>query len=158
LQVRGLADGDIGLLARAVERLEGSPRVMLLASALADYGSLLLAQGDRGEAMATLRRAWSAYDDHGAVALAAFVARTLQAAGVSAGSPASPRRPDRGWGALTAAELAVAEMISAGHTNRLAARALGISPNTVSTHVRSIFAKLDVRSRVQLANAWNARG
>jgi DNA-binding CsgD family transcriptional regulator len=157
LQVRGLVDGDASVMARAVERLEGSPRVTLLASALADYGSLLLAQGERAEGTTALQRAWSAYDAAGAVALAAFTARTLEAAGVSTGSAASPRRPDKGWAALTTAELAVAEVISAGHTNRLAARALGISPNTVSTHVRSIFAKLDVRSRVQLANAWNAR-
>jgi DNA-binding CsgD family transcriptional regulator len=158
LQVRGLVDGDAGLLARAIERLEASPRTMLLASALADHGALLLARGDHGGAVAALRRAWSAYDAQGAAAPAAAVARTLQAAGVSAGSPAVPRRPDTGWAALTAAELGVAELISAGQTNRLAARALGISPNTVSTHLRSVFAKLDVRSRVQLANRWNSRG
>jgi DNA-binding CsgD family transcriptional regulator len=89
---------------------------------------------------------------------AGFVARTLRDAGVPVGTAPAPRRPDKGWEALTAAELAVAELISAGNTNRLAARALGISPNTVGTHLRAVFAKLDVRSRVQLANAWNARG
>ena len=84
--------------------------------------------------------------------------RTLRGAGLSAGVPvAAARRPDKGWAALTAAELAVAESISAGHTNRGAARALGISANTVATHLRSVFAKLDVRSRVQLANAWHAQ-
>jgi DNA-binding CsgD family transcriptional regulator len=158
LQVRGLVDGDIGLLARAVGRLESSPRTMLLASAQADYGALLLTQGDRGGAAAALQRAQSAYDDHGAAAPAASVARSLQAAGVSVSSSTAPRRPGTGWAALTSAEFAVAELISAGQTNRLAARALGISPNTVSTHLRSIFAKLDVRSRVQLANRWNGRG
>src|SRR5216683_1996446 len=121
LQVRGLVDGDAGLLARAVDRLERSPRVMLLASAPADHRSLLLARGDRAEATGALQRAWSVYHDHGAVALAASVARTLEAAAVSAGSPAPPRRPGKGWQALTAAELAVAELISAGQTNRIAA-------------------------------------
>ena len=29
---------------------------------------------------------------------------------------------------------------------------LGVSPNTVNTHLRSAFAKLGVRSRVQLSN------
>ena len=82
----------------------------------------------------------------------------LRDAGVAVGAAPAPRRPDKGWEALTAAEFAVAELISAGNTNRLAARALGISPNTVGTHLRAVFAKLDVRSRVQLANAWNARG
>ena len=85
------------------------------------------------------------------------MAATLREFGLAVGSAATPRRPDKGWEALTAAELAVAELISAGNTNRLAARELGISPNTVGTHLRSVFAKLDVRSRVQLANAWHAR-
>jgi DNA-binding CsgD family transcriptional regulator/tetratricopeptide (TPR) repeat protein len=177
LQVQGLIDGDADLLAKAVDRLEASPRVMLLASALADYGALLLAHGDqdrgdqdrgdqaRGDparsdpagAAAALRRACSLYDKHGAVTLAAAAARLLRGAGVAATVTVSPRRPDQGWGALTAAELAVAESISAGHTNRGAARALGISSNTVATHLRSIFAKLDIQSRVQLANAWHAQ-
>ncbi len=134
LQVRGLVDGDAGLLARAVDRLEGSPRVMLLASALADHGALLLARGDRAEATGALQRAWSVYHDHGAVALAASVARTLEAAAVSAGSPAPPRHPGKGWQALTAAELAVAELIQsprrpgAGHLaeHRLHAHPIGL--------------------------------
>jgi DNA-binding CsgD family transcriptional regulator len=192
LQVQGLIDGDADLLAKAVDRLEASPRVILLASALADYGALLLARGDqargdqargdqargdqaRGDpaggdpaggdpaggdpagAAAALRRACSLYDKHGAVTLAAAAARLLRRAGVAASVTVSPRRPDQGWGALTAAELAVAESISAGHTNRGAARALGVSSNTVATHLRSIFAKLDIQSRVQLANAWHAQ-
>ena len=158
LQVRGLVLGDLGLLGQAVQRLEGAPRVMLLASALADYGSLLLRAGDVEPGVAALRRAWSVYDSRGAVLPAGFVARMLRDAGVAVGAAPAPRRPDKGWEALTATEFAVAELISAGNTNRLAARALGISPNTVGTHLRAVFAKLDVRSRVQLANAWNARG
>ena len=158
LQVRGLVLGDPGLLDQAVRRLEGAPRIMLLASALADYGSVLLRSGDTEDGAAALRRAWSIYDSRGAVMPAGYVVQTLRDYGVPVGAAPAPRRPDKGWEALTAAEFAVAELISAGNTNRLAARALGISPNTVGTHLRSIFAKLDVRSRVQLANAWNARG
>jgi DNA-binding CsgD family transcriptional regulator len=30
---------------------------------------------------------------------------------------------------------------------------LGVSTNTIGTHLRAIFAKLDIQSRVQLANA-----
>ena len=40
-----------------------------------------------------------------------------------------------------------------GRTDKAAARALGISVNTVGTHLRSIYSKLAVQSRVQLANA-----
>jgi len=54
-------------------------------------------------------------------------------------------------------ELKVAELVGAGHTNRTAAAALGISVNTVGTHLRVIFAKLDVRSRAQLVNVMHAR-
>ncbi|MFC7640562.1 response regulator transcription factor [Streptosporangium lutulentum] len=43
--------------------------------------------------------------------------------------------------------------MAAGHTNRSAAAELFISPHTVNTHVTSIFRKLSVTSRVQLARA-----
>jgi DNA-binding CsgD family transcriptional regulator len=38
--------------------------------------------------------------------------------------------------------------------SRSAAAELVVSLNTVNTHLRSIFTKLGVRSRVQLANLW----
>ncbi|MHA5052876.1 response regulator transcription factor [Streptomyces sp. SD15] len=60
-------------------------------------------------------------------------------------------RPDTGWTALTEAERRVALLIADGHSNRSAAE-LGVSVNTVGTHLRAVFAKLDVQSRVQLAN------
>jgi DNA-binding CsgD family transcriptional regulator len=51
------------------------------------------------------------------------------------------------------AERRVASLISQGHTNKSAASALGVSTNTVSTHIRAVFAKLGVQSRVQLVNS-----
>lgn len=62
-------------------------------------------------------------------------------------------KPATGWSSLTQAERRVATLISAGHTNKSAASELGVSTNTVGTHLRSVFAKLDIQSRVQLANA-----
>jgi DNA-binding CsgD family transcriptional regulator len=61
-------------------------------------------------------------------------------------------RPSTGWGALTEAERRVATLISEGHTNRSAAGELHLSPNTIGTHLRSVFTKLGVQSRVQLSN------
>jgi len=52
----------------------------------------------------------------------------------------------------------VAYLVADGHTDKAAARALGISVNTVGTHLRSIYSKLGVQSRVQLANALRERG
>jgi len=49
-------------------------------------------------------------------------------------------------------------LIADGHTDKSAARALGISVNTVGTHLRSIYSKLAVQSRVQLANVLRERG
>jgi DNA-binding CsgD family transcriptional regulator len=49
----------------------------------------------------------------------------------------------------------VAGLIGTGRTNRAAAEELGVSSNTVGTHLRSVFAKLGIQSRVQLANLIN---
>ena len=43
----------------------------------------------------------------------------------------------------------VLELLAAGHSNKEIARLLGISPNTVKTHVASLFAKLDSTRRTQ---------
>ena len=42
-------------------------------------------------------------------------------------------------------------LIANGLTNREAAERLFISPHTVSTHLRHVFAKLGINSRVELA-------
>ena len=51
---------------------------------------------------------------------------------------------------LSSRELEIARMIAAGHTNKTVARVLDISSWTVSTHMRRIFAKLDVGSRAAM--------
>jgi DNA-binding CsgD family transcriptional regulator len=65
--------------------------------------------------------------------------------------------PPTGWDALTAAELRVVEEVARGGTNRDVAEALGLSANTVGTHLRHAFAKLGVGSRVELARLAAAR-
>jgi DNA-binding CsgD family transcriptional regulator len=52
---------------------------------------------------------------------------------------------------LTRSELAVAELVARGATNRQAAEELFLSPHTVNSHLRHTFEKLGIRSRVQLA-------
>ena len=51
---------------------------------------------------------------------------------------------------MTDSELAVARLVATGHTNREVAQQLFVSPHTVNSHLRRIFAKLDVNSRVAL--------
>jgi ketoreductase RED2 len=59
--------------------------------------------------------------------------------------------PRFGWESLTAAEFRVAEAVGMGLTNAQAARRLFVSPYTVDYHLRQIFLKLGISSRVQLA-------
>jgi len=50
---------------------------------------------------------------------------------------------------LSPRECEILEMLASGASNKELARALGISPNTVKTHVARVYAKLDVDRRIQ---------
>jgi DNA-binding CsgD family transcriptional regulator len=50
---------------------------------------------------------------------------------------------------VTEREVAVLELLAAGDANKEIARKLDISPNTVKTHIASLFAKLEVQRRTQ---------
>jgi len=56
-----------------------------------------------------------------------------------------------GWAAVTPAELAVAELVGDGLTNREVAERLFVSPHTVNSHLRHVFTKLRINTRVELA-------
>lgn len=156
--VRGISSQDLGLLRGADEILSTGPRPDLRAGAAADLGRTLMAQGCTTEAINHLERAWNVYQQIGARRALTSIQRTMRRAGVRRAKwETSGGRPRTGWEALTRTELKVAVLISAGHTNRFVARQFQVSPNTIGTHLRSIFAKLNVQSRVQLANAYNSR-
>jgi DNA-binding NarL/FixJ family response regulator len=64
---------------------------------------------------------------------------------------ARPRRdPIESRSNLTASELRVARLAAEGTTNREIAQALFVTENTIETHLRSVFRKLDIHSRSQL--------
>jgi DNA-binding CsgD family transcriptional regulator len=56
-----------------------------------------------------------------------------------------------GWSDLTDSERTVAEVVGRGSTNKQAGRRLFISPHTVDYHLRRIYRKLGISSRVELA-------
>jgi DNA-binding CsgD family transcriptional regulator len=68
----------------------------------------------------------------------------------------SPERPRSGWESLTTAELRVVREIVDGRTNREAASVLFLSPHTVDSHLRRVFSKLNINSRVELTKYFIA--
>ena len=149
---RGLASADLSALEHAMETFQASPRPTMLADAQADYGRELLRRGQRRLGLAALREAAQRFESVGAFSDAERVQRSLLGAGVRARKPQPPKAVE-GWESLTPTERRVARLIADGHTNRSAAKELALSPNTISTHLRSVFGKLSVNSRVQLARA-----
>ena len=60
------------------------------------------------------------------------------------------RQPAYGWASLTSGERSVAAIIAEGATNREAAARLFLSRHTIDFHLRQIFRKLGISSRVAL--------
>ncbi|HEX8641743.1 MAG TPA: LuxR C-terminal-related transcriptional regulator, partial [Allosphingosinicella sp.] len=50
---------------------------------------------------------------------------------------------------LSRRECEILERLASGESNKEMARSLGISPNTVKTHVARVFEKLEVQKRMQ---------
>jgi DNA-binding NarL/FixJ family response regulator len=72
-------------------------------------------------------------------------------------SPALRSTPDPGeLAALSARERDIAALVSEGYRNVNIGAHLGIGDATVATHLRRIFKKLGVVSRVELATRWRA--
>ncbi|MFI5893754.1 response regulator transcription factor [Actinoplanes sp. NPDC051513] len=61
------------------------------------------------------------------------------------------------WERLTEREKAVARLVAEAMTNQQIARRLGITTHTVNFHLRQIFAKLEICSRVSLARLVEPR-
>jgi DNA-binding NarL/FixJ family response regulator len=57
---------------------------------------------------------------------------------------------------ITDRQIAVLHRIAQGESNHEIARALGLSPETVKTHVRSILARLNARNRLEAAMLYRA--
>lgn len=150
LRCRGLVDGDVESVLEAVTVSARSPLLIDHTGACEDAASLLVELGRREEAAALLAGALDRYERAGADAWAGRVRAQLRALGVRPGSRGPRRRPAHGWESLTATERAVSLLVAEGLTNGAVARRLYVSPHTVNTHLRHVFAKLDVSNRVAL--------
>ena len=66
-------------------------------------------------------------------------------------------RPRQTTDALTSRETAVAQRYAAGGSFREIAESLTLAPATVRSHLRNVYAKLQVRNKAQLARAMRSR-
>ncbi|WP_254185760.1 response regulator transcription factor [Nocardioides panacis] len=55
-----------------------------------------------------------------------------------------------GWDALTVSELRIVAHVADGKTNRAIAKILVVSRHTVDAHLKHIYIKLDIHTRVEL--------
>ncbi len=141
-------DSGIELLEQSVAHLKRSPRRLEYAVALLELGAAIRRAGRRSAARKPLREALELASACGADAVATRAHDELVTAG------ARPRRdPIESRSNLTASELRVARLAAEGVTNREIAQTLFVTENTIETHLRSVFRKLDIHSRSQLARA-----
>jgi len=145
----GVLHHDPAQLSKAVELFGRGVRPLALAAALEDLGVVALDGGATNQAVAVFSRALSLFAEAGAAWDAGRLRGRLRALGVRRRLVAPPR-PGHGWAALTDSELAVARLVAQGLTNREVAARLFVSHHTVNGHLRSVFTKLGINSRVDL--------
>ena len=107
-------------------------------------------QDQADEAVARLDAALDLYAGVGADRDAARVRSLLRQRGIRRSSVTAVSSPS--WPELSASEVAVVRLVATGATNREMGEQLFLSPHTVNAHLRRIFAKLGIRSRVELAH------
>lgn len=145
-----------GLLAHTPDALEAASRgwrrlhrPLLAASSLAEAGA---AHVDRGglDGVAMMRAAHQELSSLGAHRDAWMVRKALRARGHIVGEERAPSRDP-----LTPTERRVVDRAVLGQTVNRIADELALSPHTVTTHLRHVYAKLGVRSRTELIE-WSA--
>jgi PAS domain S-box-containing protein len=137
---------------RFVVAIWSSPMVVLLEAAAAEEtGAALAAAGDDAGAVAAFDNALEAYRRAGAEGDVRRVLSRLRRLGVRRCHWRSEARPVFGWASLTDTERSVAEHVAEGLTNRQVGERMFLSPHTIDFHLRQIYRKLDITSRVELA-------
>lgn len=151
LLVQGMIEEDPNALLAAVEAFRASPRLFDRAEACAEAGLSLLSRGRDGEARALVAEAFDLYGEMGARRAEAAFAGEIRSFGIRRGARGRRQRPISGWSALTATEERIVRLVAEGLTNGEIGDRLYTSRGTVATHLRSVFRKLEVSSRAELA-------
>ena len=152
-----LATGEPLAAARVAEQAAvcaeavGARLVAAFARSLA--GRALVAGGERAAAIAVLRTAESELDVCGSVRVRDEMRRELRKLGARAEKRGPAASGESGVPSLTKRELEIAELVTDRKTNREIAGELYLSDKTIESHLRNIFVKLGVSSRVEVARA-----
>jgi DNA-binding CsgD family transcriptional regulator len=147
LRCRALVESDPALMWRAIDGYEQGPRALETAATREDAALLV----DETEAVEQLLAALEAYEAAGATADATRVRASLRRRGVRLGVRGARQRPATGWDSLTPTEQRVAALAAEGLTSRQIGDRLYVSTFTVGSHLRHIYQKLGINSRLQLA-------
>jgi DNA-binding CsgD family transcriptional regulator len=145
-----LSDGEAAeaLYREAIERLSRTSIRVQLARAHLVYGEWLRRERRRREAREQLRTALEMFTSMGTEGFANRSQRELSATGESPRKRSVDTRDD-----LTPQETQIARMAGDGLSNAEIGARLFISQSTVAYHLRNVFAKLNIVSRHQLAQA-----
>ncbi|MGW2425341.1 helix-turn-helix transcriptional regulator [Streptomyces sp. NPDC001709] len=150
-----------GLLELNPERIQAAAAAHLdpwaAASAREDAGKLFAVRpAGRERAVEALEAAADGYADAAAPRDARRVVSRLRSLGVRRGRyPQYAGQDCVNASALTTTEAAVADLVSQGFTNSQVGERLFISGHTVAFHLKKIFRKMNVASRVELTRAWS---
>jgi DNA-binding CsgD family transcriptional regulator len=142
---QGAVDDAASLLQDAVAQHERVHDTFGRARGLLALGVVRRRQRQKRAARAAIGAALAGFEELGA---ATWVAKARAELGRLGG-----RTRTEG---LTPAERRVAALVAEGRTNREVAAALFLGERTVETHLTHVYAKLGVRSRVELARTFRA--
>jgi ATP/maltotriose-dependent transcriptional regulator MalT len=143
---------ELALRSAAAATEAGAPIEAALSRTLA--GRALAQSGERDLAVAELQRAAAKLETCGALRYRNAAERELGKLGHRIHRRTRPGKADGiGIETLTERELQVARLVADSKTNPEIAAELFLSQKTVETHLRNIFRKMDVSSRVALARA-----
>lgn len=148
LHVRGLVERDPVMLDEVADRYQVS---LARAGAIEDAGLAWADRGRHDDAVARLRQAYDLCERLRDRPGMDRVRAELRAVGVRLHHWRRVARPAYGWDSLTDTERRIADLVSSGLSNRQVASQVFLSTHTVAFHLRHIFWKLGVTSRVELA-------
>jgi DNA-binding CsgD family transcriptional regulator len=151
----GIARQEPALLAHAAAQ---HPDPWARASAAEDLGAVLSEMRSFDDAVAHLDSALDGYGYVGAERDFARVRSRLRRLGVRRQPRVASARADAGWESLTETERATASLVAEGLTNQQVAQQMYLSVHTVSFHLRQVFRKLGIGSRVELARLVAEQG